>query len=300
MHTPRLLLALVLALVLALATSRAFAAEHGTLLPMWEVTGEQNRVYLLGSVHLLRERDHPLPTAIYDAYDDAETLVMELDMDDIDPVATQALVNELGIIQDGKELQDLLGAEAYAVAEDVAAQLEVPLALLSTSEPWFAAITVEQLMLLRIGFNPTFGIEGHLTERARQDGKEIIGLESMREQLEFLDNLSLEAQRDLFMQTLTESREIESLMDDLIRAWRTGDTEFMEENLLREMAQFRELHRTIVVDRNVAWVDSIEQMLREEDDYLVVVGALHMVGVNGVPRLLSARGHAIEQLRGGD
>ena len=135
---------------------------------------------------------------------------------------------------------------------------------------------------------------------ARQDGKEIIGLESMREQLEFLDNLSLEAQRDLFMQTLTESREIESLMDDLIRAWRTGDTEFMEENLLREMAQFRELHRTIVVDRNVAWVDSIEQMLREEDDYLVVVGALHMVGANGVPRLLSARGHAIEQLRGGD
>ncbi len=81
---------------------------------MWQIDGMNNRIYLLGSIHLLREKDHPIPSAIYDAYDDAETLIMELDMDDVDPIATQAMTVELGLIQDDRTLADLLGPETYA------------------------------------------------------------------------------------------------------------------------------------------------------------------------------------------
>lgn len=274
----------------------AFADGESQRLSMWEIQGEDNRVFLLGSVHLLREQDHPLPQAIYAAYDEAETLVMELDMDDIDPIAAKALIDELGLIQDGRELRDLLGPEAYSQAEAMAAQLNVPLALLSSSEPWFAAMTVEQMMLLRFGFDASLGIETHFMARAAEDDKQIVGLETMREQLELLDNMSLDAQRDLFLQTLTESQEIESLMDSMIDAWRNGDTAFLEENLLSEMEQYPELHQTIVVARNRSWVTSIEDLLTRDDDFLIIVGALHLVGDDGVPALLVARGHEIEQL----
>ena len=106
-------------LALLLAGLPAFAAENAHPLSMWQIDGASNSIYLLGSIHMLREKDHPLPSAIYDAYSQAEALIMEIDMDDIDPVADQALANDLGLIQDGRTLPDLMGAELYAEAESV-------------------------------------------------------------------------------------------------------------------------------------------------------------------------------------
>jgi len=283
-------------LALLLAGSPAFAAENGHPLSMWQIDGASNSIYLLGSIHMLREKDHPIPSAIYDAYSQAEALIMEIDMDDIDPVADQALATDLGLIQDGRALSDLMGPDLYAEAESLAEALQIPLRLLDKSEPWYAAINVEMMMLMRIGFNPTHGIEFHLAEIASRDHKEIFGLETTRQQLEILDTLSLPSQRDLLIQTLSDSAELSQVMDDMVDAWRYGDIEFLEKSLLADMQEFDELHQAIVVDRNRNWVVRIEDLLREKDDYLIIVGALHLVGDQGVPNLLSQRGHKVTQL----
>ncbi len=283
-------------LVLLLASSPAFSAENGHPLSMWQIDGASNSIYLLGSIHMLRKKDHPIPSAIYDAYAQAEALIMEIDMDDIDPVAEQALATELGLIQDGRTLRDLMGPELYAQAESLAQELQIPLKLLEKSEPWYAAINVEMMMLMRLGFNPMQGIEFHLSEIAKRDNKEIFGLETTRQQLEFLDGLSPEAQRDLLIQTLSESMELTEVMDDLIDAWRYGDIEFLEKSLLVDMQEIDELHQTIVVNRNRNWVVKIQELLLEKDDYLIIVGALHLVGKEGVPNLLSQRGFDVIQL----
>jgi hypothetical protein len=283
-------------LFLAVSLSSA-AQDRGHAVSMWKLDGETNTVYLLGSVHLLRADDHPLPSIIDEAYGEAETLIMELDMDDIDPVEAQSLVSELGLIQDDRSLSDLMGPERYAEAEALANSAEIPLTMLGKSEPWLAAITVEQLMLARIGFNPLFGIENHLMEKAVGDNKEIIGLETIREQLEFLDSMSLESQRALLLQSLKESVDIQKIMDELVHAWRHGDIAFMEDNMLDEMKRYPELYSTIVVERNLNWLKKIEELLDDDDDYLIVVGALHLIGEDGVPALLTKRGREIQQLR---
>ena len=113
----------------------------------------------------------------------------------------------------------------------------------------------------------------------------------------FLDGLSAEAQNDMLMQTLEEGREIESMMDSLIDAWHRGDTAFFEETLLADIQGFPELYEVIVVDRNVRWVETIRELLDDEDDYLVIVGALHLVGPDGVPALLEAQGETVKQLK---
>ena len=283
-------------LALLLAGCPAFAAENGHPLSLWQIDGASNSIYLLGSIHMLREKDLPIPSAIYAAYAQAETLIMEIDMDDIDPVAEQALATELGLIQDGRALPDLMGPELYAEAESLAQALQIPLKLLEKSEPWYAAINVEMMMMMRIGFNPMHGIEFHLSEFAKRDNKDIFGLETTRQQLEFLDGLSLETQRDLLIQTLSESMELTGVMDELVDAWRYGDIEFLEKSLLVDMQEIDELHETIVVNRNRNWVVKIQELLREKDDYLIIVGALHLVGEEGVPNLLSKRGHKVRQL----
>lgn len=263
---------------------------------MWSAQGVSNTVYLLGSIHMLREQDHPLPTAIDLAYDDADVLIMELDMDDLDSTATQRLFNESGVLRDGTTLRDLLGEEAYLRAEEAAVANDIPLDLLASSEPWLAAITVEMLSLYRIGFNPMLGVEMTILSRAVQDGKRIDGLEAVEEQLAFLDGLSLDAQRDMLIQTLEESANMSESIDEMIHAWRYGDTAVLESGLLDSFEGLDELSDALVGQRNRRWVAQINDLLDDQDDYLIVVGALHLVGEGGVPRLLAKQGVKIEQL----
>ena len=190
-----------------------------------------------------------------------------------------------------------MGQELYTEAAEYAEQLDIPIAMLGETEPWLAAITVEQMMLLRIGFNPQYGIEFHLSAKAGEDKKEVLGFETAREQLEFLDGLSLPTQRALLIQTLRESLNIEEDLNLLINAWRHGDIGFLEETLLVEMEKYPELYKTLVVDRNQVWADKIKDLTTEEDDYLVVIGALHLIGEDGVPSLLSEIGITANQLR---
>jgi uncharacterized protein YbaP (TraB family) len=280
-------------LLLLLVTA---ARSDGHPVSMWLVTGESNRVYLLGSVHLLRREDHPLPGIFGDAYDDAEELYMEIDMDDVDPLAMQATINRLGMLGDDESLRDLMGENLYARALVAAEAMDIPLDMLERAEPWFAALTVEQLVLTRIGFNPAHGVEMHMLTRAGRDGKPVHGFETIEQQLGLLDGLSLDAQHDLLMQTLDEGANIREMMDQLIEAWRNGNTDFLEQQLLAEIAKYPELYETIVADRNRNWVNTIDNLLGDDQDYLVVVGALHLVGEDGVPALLEARGFGVSQM----
>ena len=283
-------------LLLALLALPAHATEDAHPVTLWQIQGESNTVFLLGSIHLLRQEDYPLPNVLDKAYDEAEVLIMEVDMDDLDPFASQAAFTRYGLIQDDATLRDLMGDELYAEALAAAEAIEIPLDMLSKTEPWYAAMTVEIMVLNRMGFNPMLGIEMHLTGKATADGKPIHGFETIEEQLQFLDGMSLQAQRDMLLATLKESAGIEDIMDELIDAWRYGDTAVLETGMLDELAQHEELNKALVTDRNARWVDQIAELLDDEDDYLIVVGALHLVGADGVPRQLAARGHEVTQL----
>jgi uncharacterized protein YbaP (TraB family) len=269
----------VLALCVLPGIAAAGDQEHP--ITLWRVAGATNSIYLMGSIHLLREQDHPLPTVIDTAYSDADVVVMEIDMDDLDPVYTQAAFNRAGVLTDGTTLRDLMGEEAFAAASDAAAAVDIPLDMLAKSEPWLAAITVELMLLYRIGFNPALGIEMTVTQRATADGKPIEGLETIDEQLAFLDGLPAEAQREI---------------DDLIDAWHHGDTATLEESLLESAVGLEELNEVLVSGRNRRWAETISTWLDDERNYLIVVGALHLVGDQGVPALLEKRGFGIHQL----
>jgi uncharacterized protein YbaP (TraB family) len=283
-----MLIRILIGIVLILSSWPALADTKSHPVTLWHAQGVSNSVYLLGSIHLLRAEDHPLPSIIDAAYEDAEILVMELDMDDLDGAATQRLFNEKGVLRDGTTLRDLMGEELYRRAAIAAEASDIPIDLLAKSEPWLAAITVEMMALYRIGFDPKMGVELHMTSLAI--------LEAVEEQLAFLDGLSLQAQRDMLLQTLEDSADMAESIDDMIRAWRHGDIEFLETQLLDSLAEHEELNDALVTNRNLRWASQIDELLDDRDDYLIIVGALHLVGEDGVPNLLAQRGVKIRQL----
>ncbi len=286
----------LLTLVILLASPAVWPDTAGHPVTLWRAAGQSNSVYLLGSIHLLRPEDYPLPSAIDAAYEEAEVLVMELDMDDLDSVQAQQLFAQNGVLQGGKTLRDLMGEPAYQQARLAAEAIDIPIEMLAHSEPWLAAVTVEMMMLYRIGFNPMLGVEMQLVSQAARDGKPIEGLETAAEQTAFLDGLSLDTQRDMLLQTLEESAGIEASIDEIIRAWRYGDIEALESGMLKDLENNEELSEALVNRRNRRWVVQISELLDDSDDYLVVVGALHLIGDQGVPELLARAGVKIVQL----
>jgi len=189
-----------------------------------------------------------------------------------------------------------MGEEDYGRAVSAADAIDIPIELLANSEPWLAAVTVEMMVFYRIGFNPMLGVEMQMMSRAARDGKPIEGLETAEEQTAFLDGLSIETQREMLLQTLEEGATISESIDEIIHAWRNGDIAALESGLLQDMAENAELIEALVYSRNRRWVSQISELLDDDDDYLIIVGALHLVGEQGVPRLLARDGVRITQL----
>ena len=279
-----------------LLTLPVHADEPGHPVTLWKVAGASNSVYLLGSIHLLRSKDYPLPTVLDAVYDDAEVLIMEVDMDDMDPTAAQTAFTTYGVLHDDTTLRDLMGDDLYQQAITAADAIDIPLEMLNKTEPWYAAMTIEIMMLSRIGFNPTLGIEMYMMSKATSDGKTIEGFETVEEQIQFLDGMSLQAQQEMLLSTLEESAKLSEMMDDLIEAWRHGDVASLETGMLDELAKHEELTKILVTDRNSRWVGQIEGLLDDNDDYLVIVGALHLIGPGGVPSQLENIGYDVHQL----
>lgn len=290
---PRLA-SLVLALSVALAPAAGLARDKHIL---WTVQGRHNTVYLLGSVHVLRPEDARLPEVMQRAYQDAERLVMEIDLDDpgaSDPLLMLDQVQRMAMLPDGQSLRQVLGSD-YARINARAQQAGLDLELVDQFAPWFVATTLLDLELGKRGFSPEHGIERTLAARAGQDRKPIEGLETVAQQLELLAGMPLPMQKRFLMMTLEESQELDREIGELLRAWRAGDTVALARLLKTEFEAFPDLYRRLTVDRNRAWLGRLTDLLDDRDDYLVVVGALHLVGQDSVVDLLEKRGYAVVQ-----
>jgi hypothetical protein len=248
-------------------------------------------------VHLLRAEDHPLPPIVDELYASADALAMELDLDDIDPVATQAQMLGAATLQPATSLQDVLGEAMYAAARDKARGMNVDLDLLSRFKPWLVAITLMELGMSNQGFRQEFGLEQYLLRQAQNDRKPIHGLESIATQIGVLDSLSFAEQSNLLEQTLNELDSAGEVMQELVRAWRDGRLEDLSQTLMQDFESFPALYDSLVVARNERWIDSLEELLASPQSHLVVVGALHLVGKHSVVELLTARGLRVTPVR---
>ena len=145
------------------------------------------------------------------------------------------------------------GDRDYQSAVAKARALGFDLSMLRPFEPWMAALTVTQLQLAQLGFDADSGVEQQLLALAQRDHKEVRGLETLEEQLSFMDALPPAAQRAFLMETLDEAATMKDEVDDIVTAWKTGDTASMEKEFLDDLQEQPDLYRRVVVDRNRNW-----------------------------------------------
>jgi uncharacterized protein YbaP (TraB family) len=121
-------------------------------------------------------------------------------------------------------------------------------------------------------------------------------LETLEEQLRIFDDLSPEMQENLLRQSLQDAGRTVQMMDEMADAWTQGDIERLETMLNEAMQQdFPMLYRRLLVDRNENWMPQIESMIEDNDRPMVVVGAGHMAGSNGLIAMLETAGYTVRQ-----
>ena len=261
----------------------------------WEVKGRTNTVYLLGSVHMLKPDDSALPAEVLQAYQSSKSLVMELDLNGVDSEALLGAGIESTMLPEGQSLSEVLGVDLYADLAEHAKRLGLQAEIMDRFQPWFAALLMEQTALSQAGLEAGAGVDEQFAQRARDDDKPIIALETAEEQLGFFAHLSMPQQRQYLRATLKDLNTEGSDTAVMVQAWQNGDTAALERLMRKESASNPELFRMLTTERNQKWLPKIAALLHEDQNYLVIVGALHLVGEDGLVELLKRQGFEVIQ-----
>lgn len=260
---------------------------------LWEV--DDGRLYLLGSMHLMKAEHYPLKAPIERAFARADIVVFETDLDKLEAPRSQTLLMQQALLPAGKSLKGRLDPETYALLRRKAADLGVDIALYDRYAPWFVSTTLSALKMMQLGYAPDHGVDRHLYSRAKQEGKQVRGLETAAEQVALLTGLSTADDSLLLKQTIDEMDSLSSELDAITGAWLTGDTTTLDRLILKSFRAYPVVYERFITRRNRAWLQEIEPLTRHKKPVLVVVGTAHLVGEDGLVRLLSENGHRLVQ-----
>lgn len=307
MKSPRFVKPVFSALLVAL--SCAAAAPADTPAPavapvkppvplLWKVSDADNSVYLLGSFHLLKADDYPLPKETQAAFADSESLLFELSPEALAAPDVAGKFAAAAGYADGRNLQQVLPAATYAALDKLAASAG-GVAAMKAQEPWFITMAISIGIAQRLGFRPELGLDQHLMQRAAEVKKPAAGLETIDVQLAALDAMPMDEQVASLKEFVDDPQRNVADMLELHRQWRAGDVAGLNRTMREEMiAKTPQTYRMIDVARNDAWLPKIESRLTgsKSDDTLVVVGALHLLGPDGLVEKLRAKDYKVERV----
>jgi len=166
-------------------------------------------------------------------------------------------------------------------------------------EPWAVTLSLVLGMTQAMGFRQDQGLDATLMKRAAEAQKTVAGLETVDDQINALDSMPMDEQVSGLDELLAKPQETLSDLTTMHDWWKRGDVKSLDGKMRVEMKQKTPVsYRLINVDRNDAWVPKIEQRLAEpgQDNTLVVVGAMHLLGADGVVDKLRAKGYAVERI----
>jgi len=258
---------------------------------LWQVADSDTTIYLFGTVHAL-----PQATTWYDgrierAFNSADELVTEIDT--ANAGASAQALQTASMLPEGQSLRALMSADDRQKYEAALVGLGLPVEALDRYEPWFAAMNLSLLPVVRAGYDPQSGVEQALGGRA--DTKKRAALETVEEQIALFDTLPQEAQLELLDETVEKIDEATSTLNAMVAEWVEGDAVELARLLNAELAD-PVLYERLLTARNANWAGWIENRLQQPGTVFVAVGAGHLAGKGSVQEQLERRGVKVTRI----
>jgi uncharacterized protein YbaP (TraB family) len=278
----------MLRFVLPLALLLPFASSAAAAPAMWKVSDEDSAIYLFGSFHVLPEGIDWRTPLFDERLAAADKIVLETDVSPLAQAQVGAAAIARGVYVDGTLLTDVIDDDLEAALRAQSSAYDVPVGSLLAMRPWMAANTISVAAMMALGYDQP-GVEFQIEPETEPD--RLTHLETGEEQLDVLAGASDEEQLAMLQATLDELDSMPKLMSKMIHHWQAGTADRIAHLFQMEMGGFEDafLDR-LLYQRNRNWVEPLSQLLADDIDALVIVGAAHLVGPTNVIELLEAEG----------
>lgn len=261
---------------------------------VWKVTGKGSTMYLGGTVHMLRANDFPLPAQFDSAYAHSSVITLETNTDELQkPEVAQKMMQKM-MLTDGKTLKSILSDSSYKALERVCTSMGLPIANLSQFKPSMVTMVLTVMQSQKMGFS-TDGVDKTFATKAKNDGKKILFLETLEQQINFITNMGDGIENEFVMQSIDDLEKTMQIFPEMVKAWRTGSDEGMSKyaDMIRV---YPSIYKPLLVDRNNNWLPVIESYLATPETEFVLVGSLHLYTTDGIVKMLKDKGYKVEQL----
>ncbi|WP_419813273.1 TraB/GumN family protein [Bacterioplanoides sp.] len=264
---------------------------------LWKVSNGDKHIYLGGTFHMLAESDYPLPAEFEATYQKVNWLVFETDISALESAEFQQQFQQAFLLPAGETLKTALSDTAFQQLSDYCQQNQIDLRPFMPFKPQFISLIIVVQELQKYGLTAE-GVDNYFYNKAKADNKLTTQLESPNQQLHFLANMAEGNEDNLIQQTLADAKELESMMDGMRKAWRDGDATTLNTLGIQPMQQdYPKIYQSLLVERNNNWMPRIETLLTHREPKLVLVGALHLAGRDGLLTQLKNKGYHVAQVQ---
>ncbi len=262
---------------------------------IWQVSNGKNTLYLGGTFHMLKPSDYPLPIEFENVYKKVNWLVFETDMDQLSSPEFQQKFLASMTLPTGQILADHLSAEAYAELIRYAANNQMDTAQLQRFKPQMIALIITLEELKKYGLTAE-GVDNYFGNKAKADSKMVTKLESIDDQIRYISTMGANNESGLILQTIEDMEELPKVLNAMTTAWRSGDDNGLFENGIKPMLEdYPKIYQSLLVERNNNWMGKIEKLLAHPEEKFILVGALHLIGQDGLLQQLKNRGYQVQQ-----
>jgi uncharacterized protein YbaP (TraB family) len=259
--------------------------------------GQPGRLFLCGTIHILRDEDYPLSPGYEAAYNLSEKLVLELPPGSGTGPAMASRMRELGNYSADTSLEANISPESWEAVKKWAVAHRLEASSLNRFRPWFVSLIITSTEYAALGARPDMGVDQHFESRAEHDGKPGEGLESVEFQLQLFSQLTNDQQKNMLEQTLAEVTLMSQEYEKMIKAWKDGRLDSLHDMLFREAERYPELMDLFLKNRNLAWIDRLDDMLKKGEQAMILIGTGHLASKDGIIELLRNRGYRVRHHR---
>lgn len=261
---------------------------------LWKVADADTTIFLFGTVHALPKDVEWYRGPIAEALGAAQVLVTEIPPGELTTPAVQQAFLAKAQLPAGQSLRDALSAEQRATYEAAVTGLGLPVAAFDKVEPWFAAVTLSALPLLKGGYSTEAGVESAI--EAKAGVKTRAALETVDGQLRLFDEMPVATQVEFLMSVVAQLDRVVPSMNEMVAAWAKGDAERLAA-LMNEELDDPALADRLLYARNRDWAKWVARRLDEPGTVFVAVGAGHLAGTNSVQDYLQQAGTAVVRVQ---
>lgn len=266
-----------------------------------EVTkeGVKNKLYLFGSIHVAEESMYPLPDYVMNAYKKSNVIAVEFDLVEYTKdLSSQMELLSKFVLVDGTKVNDYIEEEDYNKAVEILKNAGLYSSVFDVYNPMFWVSLIESATIVDANLDEKYGIDNYFLNLSKEDGKEIMELESAEYQYNMLLSFDYDTQVYLLKQGIHDYNDSRDAMKKLYELYKKGNKAELEKSVFETEDEsdpyIKEYNNKLITVRNKNMAESLEEVFEEGKDIFCTVGLAHIIGEGGIADLLEQQGYTVK------